>query len=126
MGALADYRGAVATVLDALDPSWSVHPAPVDSLEPPAFVLVWADPWLTRSTFCVHGARLDVVCVAARVDPEPGIETLETMVERAVVALNAAQIPDVNVAAPTRFEIGGLVYLSARLTVSSPVTIGGN
>lgn len=130
MGVLADYRTTVAGALELLDPEWSVHRAPVDALEPPAFMLRWGDggpdsTWLVRSTHCVHGARLDVVCVAARIDPEPGIETIELMVERAVVALDAVRVPVVDVRGPGPFEIGGLTYQAARLVVASPVTIGG-
>jgi hypothetical protein len=125
VGALADYRTAVANALEPLDEDWSVHPSAVDAVTPPAFVLVWSTPWLTRSTFCAYGARLDVVCVAGRIDVEAGVETLETMVERATAALDAAGRPPDLVAPPGPFDIGGTQYLAARLTLSSPVTIGG-
>jgi hypothetical protein len=127
MGALADHRARVAAALEPLDAEWSVHPAAVDALTPPAFVLVWVDDprWLSRSTACAYGARLDVVCVAGRLDPAPGIETLETMVEAAVAALDAAAVPATDVAAPAPFEAGGVRYLAARLLLRTPVTIGG-
>lgn len=128
MGALADYRTAIAGALADLDPEYNVHPAPVDALEPPAFLLQWTptEDALTRSTSCVYGARLDVVCVSARLDPEPGIETLETMIERALAALDAASFPAVRVGPFGPFDIGGVQYQASRIAVTSPVTIGGN
>ena len=125
MGTLADLRARVADALVDLDPDWSVSSAPVDAVTPPAFVLVWADPWATRSSSCHYGTRLDVVAIAARINPEPGIETLETMVERAVPALDAARAPVVEIVAPGPFDIGGVAYLAARLTITSPVTLSG-
>ncbi len=115
----------VSDALVGLDPDWSVLSAPVDACTPPAFVLVWADPWLTRSTGCTYGARLDVVAVAARLNPEPGIETLETMIERATGALDLARAPIVDVSVPGPFDIGKVPYLSARLHVTSSLTLGG-
>lgn len=121
MGVLADLRGRVVDVLSALDPDWSVHPTAVDAVSPPAFVLGWSDPWTEPSTFRVESARLEILLVAGRIDPDPGIETLETMVERSTSALGVAGFRLVT-AAPGPIEIGGLRYLAARQTITYPVT----
>lgn len=120
MGALADLRLGVATVLDALDPDWTVHPSAVDALSPPAFVLGWADPWTEPSTHCVEVARLEIVLVVGRIDPDPGIETLELMVEASTAALTAAGFRPMTTA-PGPIEVGGIRYLGARQTVARNV-----
>ncbi len=83
------------------------------------------NPWLTPSTFCASVVRLDVVCVAARLDPAPGIETLEIMVEVATTRLALAELPIASVAPPSRFDVGGVPYLAARVTVEIPIKLGG-
>ena len=47
---LTGFRESVAQVLAAMPEvtagEWTVHPLPVDALEPPAFMLSWGpDPW---------------------------------------------------------------------------------
>jgi len=123
MGALADLRGKAA---DALTPGdgddWDVHPLPVDAIVPPAFMLIWSDPWLTPATHCQWSARLDVICVSNRVDVEPGVEILETLVETAIARLAGAGLPAITAGRPANFEVGGLLYLASRLTLSQPVS----
>lgn len=126
MGALADLRARIVAALDGLDPDWNVHGGPVDALTPPAYMVVPVEPWLTRLAICSHEARLWLVIVAGRIEPDPGIETIESMIERGVAALDAARIPIAQVGAPGRFEIGGIAYLAARATIAAPVTIGGS
>jgi len=127
MGALADFRDRVAL---ALAPSngdeWNTQPLPVDAIEPPAYMLIWADPWLVPSTFCDATAQLDVIVVSARMDPAPGMEILETLVETALDRLAHANVGQRQVGAPGPLTVGGLTYQACRILVSSPVTIGGN
>jgi hypothetical protein len=119
----AMLRSTVAGAL-ALDDDWEVHPLPVDSLTPPAFMLEWGDPWSEQSSHCFESASLDVVCVAGRIEPDPGIETLELMVEAALVAFAHAGIPHGPVTPPRPFEIAGLTYLAARIPIHSNVNVG--
>jgi hypothetical protein len=124
--ALADLRTAVGVALtaDAVYPDdATVLVDTVDSLSPPAYLLVWGSPWLVPSTFCAHTVRLDVVCIAGRIDPAPGIETLETMVATALNRLRAGRFPEVTVSPPGPFEIGGVRYLAARLSLDTQITI---
>jgi len=126
MGALGDLRASVAGMLgqiaEVVAGAWTVHPNVVDAISPPAFMLVWADPWLARTAVCTYDARLSLLAVSARIEPDPGIEILESMVE---AALGAITDPAVEVLAPFGFELGGLRYQAARITVHRPITLGG-
>jgi hypothetical protein len=81
--AFVELRTLVAGALTGLAPAgddWPVHEAPVDSVTPPCFALVWPDPWVTPQTVCTYTARLDVIVFGARIDPAPGYEELEELV----------------------------------------------
>jgi hypothetical protein len=123
-GVFAMFRELVAQVLRSLDVGAEVHPLPVDALSPPAFFLKWADPWTEPATHCLDLAHLQVVCVAARVDVEPGIETLELMVEGALAAFNRAGIPHGITSGPRPLDVGGVAYLAAEISVSNTVNVG--
>jgi hypothetical protein len=125
VSAFADFRAEVVAALALLDEDWAVHGAPVDAVTPPCFVIVWPEPWLTPQSVCSYRAQLQVICVAVRIDPAPGYEQLEAMIEAAVPALQSARLPVVTVGAVVPFEVGGLQYQSARVTVTRPVTFGG-
>lgn len=145
-GPLATFRGSVAAVLAGIDPGaaggvleafreavtmtlsdtvYEVHAGPVDSVTPPAYLLEWADPWTEPVTHCRETAHLEIVCIAARVEPDAGIETLELMVESAIAALSRAGIPHGVTTAPRAFELAGVPYLAARIQVTNTVPIGG-
>ncbi|HKE67388.1 MAG TPA: hypothetical protein VKB59_22505 [Micromonosporaceae bacterium] len=125
----AELRAHVASALTGLAPDadddWPVHDAPVDSVTPPCFVLVWPDQWLTQQSVCTYRAQLQIICVAARIEPAPGYEQLEQLVDAALPALTRARVPLVAVGAALPFEIGGLQYQAARITVAGTVTLTG-
>lgn len=120
-GPLGKFRELVAAVLAPIDEAWTVYASVVDAVTPPAFMLVWGDPWTVPATHCRETARLDVVCIAGRIDPDPGIETLEWMVGDALAAFSSAGIPHGDTTAPRPMQIGGVTYLAARIQVSQTV-----
>lgn len=121
---LAALRTSVATALaPTASDDWNTQAQPVDAVEPPAYLLVWSDPWLVPATHCHQIARLDVVVVAARVDVEGGHAILEQLVEHAYAALGAFGMPPVNTARAGPFDVGGVAYLATRLTLSVPVAL---
>lgn len=123
MGALAELRSRVAAVLQPVPGEfWEVHALPVDSLMPPAYMLSWSDPWIEPSTHCFWSARLDVVTIANRIDVEPGMELLETLVETGLERLAAAGLPAIRAVRHSRFELGGITYLATRLIITHPVS----
>lgn len=130
MGALAELRTAVADALTAAcvdNPEWSVLPATVDALTPPAYMVEWGDPWLDGpATACRYNAVVSVRVVGGRIDADTGLETVESMVEAATAALDHAKLP-VRVATPPRDSIiGNVHYLAAFLALAGTVRLGGN
>jgi hypothetical protein len=127
VGSFADLRDDVAAALTEVlvdHPDWAVHPLPVDALDPPAYLLEWSDPWVpSRSTVCRYDTAIEIRCVGARIDPSPGLEVLELMVEEALLALDGGRFPFRSVLAPRPFTIGGVQYLAATILLGSTVSI---
>ena len=130
---LDGLRPAAAAVL-APDPGEppNVHTDVVDSLDPPALMLTWDEPWLSagaseRATMgpCLWTARLAVMCVAGRLEPGPGVAKLEQLVGYTVGRFqqDVYSWPFAGCTAPRIVEIAGVRYLAARLTYAVPVTI---
>jgi hypothetical protein len=103
----------------------------VDSVQPPALMLIWNDPWLMLRTVAggqgIFEASLTVLCLAGRVEPGPGIETLEQLVSHTLGRLQADAYswPLQASQAPRVFEIGNIPLLGARLTFRVPVSMNG-
>jgi hypothetical protein len=117
----ADLRAHVAAALSAFDEEVAVLEAPVDAVEPPAFMLTWSQPWIQPSTPCVWTTRLDVLAIAGRIDPDPGVAELERLVAGAISYVR--DVPIVQVTAPGGLEIGGVMYLVARITMQSSLLV---
>jgi hypothetical protein len=129
---LTQVRAAAAAALaPATDADPEVHVDVVDSVTPPALLLVWDDPWIVPATVAGMNGHYDaqfvVLCVAARLEPGPGVETLERLVDYTIDRLHgdANSWPQASAQAPRVFEIGGVPYLGARLVYRVPVQIGG-
>lgn len=130
---LSELRAAAA---DAL--AWSADGDPyvfvnvVDSLEPPALILDWDDPWLAPGVGgvasmgpCLYTARLRIVCVAGRLEPGPGIEVLEGLVAFVLDRLKADPYPwplD-RVVAPGQYDLAGVTYLAAAAIYAIPTSV---
>ena len=122
-----------AKAAEALAPTTPNAPAVlvnlVDAIEPPALMLTWGDPWLTPRTLGMASghwdAQLEVLCLAARLEPGAGVETLEALVAYAITRMDADPYswPVATSQAPRVFEIGGLPLLGARLTYRVAVAI---
>jgi hypothetical protein len=122
---LTEARDKLAAVLAPVaDDDPDVLTSLVDSIEPPALMLGWGEPWLEPSTACLRSARMVITCVAARLDPGEGIATLEQLVAFTLdrLAADTAQWPLDNVSGPRVFIIAKTNYLAARVTVRVNVT----
>lgn len=129
---LGDVRGRLAAVLaPATDDDPDVTVDVVDSVTPPAILLLWDDPWLTPETYKAIAdrgywtARIEVLCIASRVEPGPGVEKLEDLVSFVIGRTQADSYswPAGTVSAPRVFTIGGVPYLGSRITYQLPVSV---
>lgn len=96
----------------------------VDSIEPPALMLGWGEPWLTPEANCYATGRLVVTAVAGRLMPGEGIAVLEELVDYTIRRLRTDS-PDwtlENVSGPRVFPVAKTNYLAAR--ISFRVVIG--
>jgi hypothetical protein len=131
--ALDEVRGRAAAALEpASDSDPTVLVDVVDSLSPPALMLLWGDPWLEPQSIGVgmNGsglwtARFEILAVASRVEPGPGIAMLESLVAYAVERLRADPYPwpIATLDAPRRYDIANVTYLGARIFFDLPVTV---
>ena len=129
---VANLRDLAAVALAPVDDTDPVVLADVvDSLTPPALMLIWGDPWLELGAGaktmgpCLWTARLQVLAVAGRLEPGPGIRVLEQLVSYVVERMKADAYtwPLDTVSGPRVFDIGSLPYLGARVGYLVPVTV---
>ena len=130
---MSEVRARAAAALAPTGPDDpDVHVDIVDAVEPPALLLFWADPWLNGKVIGgmnggsgLWDAWLEVLCVASRVEPGPGMSKLEELVGYAIGRFQDDDYtwPAETFYAPRRFDIGGITYLGARMVFRVPVTI---
>jgi hypothetical protein len=122
-----DARAKLAAVLaPAADGDPEVLVDLVDSLNPPALMLGWGEPWLTPETACLRTGRLVTTCVAGRLVPGSGIEVLEELVDYTLgrLAADSGAWPLDTISGPRQFTVGNVNYLAARITLRVPI-LGG-
>jgi len=132
-GALLRLGEVRQRMADALAPATPADPPVlvdlVDSVDPPAYMPLWVDPWLEPETIAMSEgywwARLDLLCLAARVDPGPAVAMLEALVSNAIsrMAADAYPWPAATLQAPRVFTIAGVPLLGARVSYRLPVSI---
>jgi hypothetical protein len=127
--AIRDAAAAALAPVDDDDPMVFVDA--VDSLVPPALLLDWADPWLEPAHglgsigACQWTARLQVICVAGRLEPGAGVDVLEQLVSLTVARLEAdpyAWTLD-TVSAPLQRDLAGISYLAANVVYAVPTSL---
>lgn len=130
--ALADLRPAAAEILaPAADGDPYVLVDVVDSFTPPALMLGWDDPWLQPGLGlatmgpCLWTARLEIVCIAGRLEPGPGVDVLEALVAFVIGRLQADvyRWPLERVSAPLQRDVAGVSYLAANVVYAVPTAI---
>jgi len=99
-----------------------VHLELPDALVPPCLLLSWDEPWLDEVNVCNGFAAPVVVAVAGRLVPGAGMTVLETMVQDALRKVRTTGMGVRQVGGPRVFEMAGVTYLAARITLRVPVT----
>jgi hypothetical protein len=127
--AIRDAAAAALAPTDDDDPMVFVDA--VDSLTPPALLLDWADPWLEPAHTigsmggCQWAARLQIICIAGRLEPGAGVDVLEQLVTLVVARLeaDAYQWTLDAVSAPLQRDLAGISYLAANVVYVVPTSL---
>lgn len=125
---LSEVRAQAAIALaPAEDGDPDVLSNVVDAPTPPALMLLWDDPWLEPKgmSACIWTARMDVLCIAQRVEPGAGVEKLEELVTFVLgrMAADAFPWPVARVVQPGIHYPGGVPYLGARVRYELTVSL---
>jgi hypothetical protein len=129
--ALADIRPYVVSLLAPVaDTDPNVLAGIADSVTPPALMVGWDDPWIQPNVPgglrtmgpCIYQARLRVVCVANRLDPESGHEALEGLVTYVVGRMGAGWGLE-RVSEPLQTDMSGVSSLIASVYYNVPTSI---
>ena len=105
----------------------------VDSISPPALMLVWGEPWLLPGTTngkvmgpCLYTYSLGVLCVAGRLEPGAGGDMLDQLVSHTLGRFRADagySWPLARVESVRELIFGrdpGISYLTARVLLRRP------
>jgi hypothetical protein len=115
---LLEARDKLAAVLaPVLDTDPYVNTSLVDSIEPPALLLGWGEPWIEPMGLCNTTGRIVVTCVGSRIQPGAGVATLEGLVDYTLGRIRGDQ-PNwtlENVSGPRVFLIAKTNYLACRM-----------
>lgn len=120
--ALTTAREAVAeTLKDALDVR--SHATMPDRIIPPTIITLPGTPYLTTSgtTFRSFTFGLDVVLVADAKVSSTGSETLDGLIDDAVVALVNSGVGVLEVSEPWQLSSGTATYLAATISTTQPI-----
>jgi hypothetical protein len=122
---IADARSKLAAALAPItgtDPDVLV--SLVDTIEPPALMLGWGDPWLEPTTSCWQQGRMVVTAVAGRMAPGDGVAKLEDLVAYVLgrLAADSSAWPLASVSGPRVITMAKTNYLAARITVRVTIT----
>jgi len=122
---------AAAALAPVADTDPMVFVDAVDSLTPPALLLDWADPWLEPAhsigaiRACQWTARLQIICIAGRLEPGAGVDLLEQLVSLTVARLEADPYTWTldSVSAPLQRDLAGISYLAANVVYAVPTSL---
>lgn len=119
-----DKLAAILAPVEDTDPY--VHTSLLDSIEPPALMLGWGEPWLEPEGVCWMVGRIIVTCVAGRIMPGEGVGYLETLVNYTMtrVATDQPNYTLENVSGPRIFLIAKTNYLACRIQYKVQISNG--
>lgn len=122
MTALTEVRPQIVAALEG--GPWTVLGDMPDAVQTPALIVAWGNPWLEVQTACNYRAAAVVICVANRLTPGTGLETLEQMVSFVILSVaTTLRVPVSAVAGPQALDISGVTYLTARVPVVVPINL---
>jgi hypothetical protein len=106
-----------ALLAPILDTDPNVLSSLVDTIEPPALMLGWGEPWEEPDTSCFRRGRVIVTCVGSRLVPGEGLAMVETLVDYThnhVEHVDPTFLFELTTG-PRVFQMGNTKYLAARM-----------
>lgn len=111
-----------ATLSTALGTEYGVVDHLPDSIAPPVVLVAWADPWLRPATLCAYEAKMELLCIAQRLEPGGQLTVLEEMVSAIVPTIKSLPYYAIDdVTSPYALELGGVAYLAASIDITHEV-----
>lgn len=115
---LTKYREDMAALLRAeLPDDIGVFDIIPDSIAPPAVYVAWSNPWLVATTFCQYNATVQLICVAARIEPGGQFTVLEELVSEVIEVCQNKRIAIRDATSPYPIVLGGVNYLAAVVNI---------
>lgn len=90
-----------------------------DSIVPPAVYIAWGNPWLLPTTYCQYSSAIQLICVAARIEPGGQFAVLEDLVGDIVTVLHSNHVAIRDATSPFPITLGGINYLAATINIVS-------
>jgi len=115
---LTKLREAMRDLLQAeLPADIGVFDSIPDSIAPPSVYVAWSNPWLVSTTFCQYVSNLQLICVAARIEPGGQYAVLESMVGEILTVLQTNHIAVRDATSPYPLALAGVNYLAASINI---------
>lgn len=121
MSALEQARKDVAAALES--EGIKAHAHLPERLVPPAAVVQGGDPYLEADTYGSLLARHEVIVSTARASNEVGSDSLDALLEDALVGLLNHGYSVERVTAPYALEIGTATFPAVTLTATKPINL---
>lgn len=118
---LETLRPTIVDVLRGDDPAANVQLS-VESVEPPALLLLWSEPWLEPATACNGFARPAICCVAGRIEAPDGVAMLDRLVNYTLSRIRGVWTWE-RTTTPDRMTMGNVDYLSCRVILRIPIML---
>jgi hypothetical protein len=117
---LTRYREETYALLrDGLDDDIGVFDIIPDSIVPPAVYIAWGNPWLLPTTFCQYASAIQLICVAARIEPGGQFAVLEDLVGNVITVLHSNKVAVRDATSPFPIVLAGVNYLAATINIVS-------
>lgn len=115
---LTAYRERVAGMLvEGLPDDIGVFDIIPDSVAPPAVYVAWSNPWLVQTTFCQYVSTIQLICVAARIEPGGQFAVLESLVGDVLTIVHENRIAVRDVSSPYPIALAGVNYLASSINL---------
>jgi hypothetical protein len=113
-------ESAAAVVVGAVPNDVAVIYHLPDAVHVPCVFVAWADPWLLPTTMCQWESKLEIIAVAARIEPGGHLTVLEDLIAALLPAFRSSrEFAVIDATAPYPIEIGGNTYLAASINLKS-------